>query len=123
MSTAQSALMPSTNRDAIINAINLICDHRDAAPMRQIISMSGLSRSIVNDHVKTLKEDGLIRIVTPGCYAPVDQDPDRPVSTTNLPRGRVKIEVGDGIMDLNPREAFNLAKQLAGLLLAFRAGV
>ena len=119
---APSSLMPKTNREAILNAINLICEHRDAATMLQIRTISGLSKSIVDDHVKTLRGEGVIHSVMPGWYAPIDQDPDRPVSTTNLPRGRVKIEVGDDVVDLNPREAFNLAKQLAGLLLAFRAG-
>jgi hypothetical protein len=122
MSTAPSSMV-KTNRDAIINAINLICEHRDAATRLHISSISGLRRQIVDDHLKTLKTEGLIRMVMAGWYAPVDQEPDRPVSTTNLPCGRIKIEVGDDVVDLNPREAFNLAKQLAGLFLAFRAGV
>lgn len=116
-------MTPKSNREAVLAAINMICEHRDAATRLQISSISGLRRQIVDDHLKTLKSEGQIRMVMAGWYAPVDQDPDRPVSTTNLPRGRVKIEVGDDVVDLNPREAFNLAKQLAGLLLAFRVGV
>lgn len=114
---------PRSNREAVLAAINTICDHREAASRAQIVSMTGVKMGIVDEHVKNLKDAGLIRMINPGFYCPVDQEPDRPVSTTNLPRGRLKIEVGDHLLDLNPREAFSLAKQLAGLLLAFRAGV
>jgi hypothetical protein len=45
------------------------------------------------------------------------------VSATILPKGRYKIEVGDDLVELSPREGFALAKLLAGLMLAFRTGV
>jgi len=117
------ATLPKSNREAVLSAIQVISDHREAASKQQIVNMTGINTSVVNDHVKALREDGLITMVQPGWYAPIDQEPDRLVSTTNMPRGRMKIEIGDSILELNPREAFSLAKQLAGLLLAFRSGV
>lgn len=114
---------PKSNRESVLTAINMICDHREAASRAQIVTMTGVKMGIVDEHVKNLKDGGLIRMVNPGFYVPVDQEPDRMVSTTGLPRGRLKIELGDQMLDLNPREAFALAKQLAGLLLAFRAGI
>jgi len=41
------------------------------------------------------------------------------VSTTALPMGRLRIEIGDDMTDLTPREALALAKQMAGVILAF----
>ena len=112
-----------SNRDTVLAAINTICDHREAASRPMLVSMTGLRMQVVDEQVKVLKERGLIRMANAGFYIPVDQSPDRAVSTTSLPQGRLKVEVGDDLLNLNPREAFNLAKQLAGLLLAFRSGV
>ncbi len=117
------AALPKSNREAVLSAIQVISDHREAASKQQIVNMTGINTSVVNDHVKALREDGLITMVQPGWYAPIDQEPDRLVSTTTMPRGRMKIEIGDSILELNPREVFSLAKQLAGILLAFRSGV
>ena len=114
---------PKSNRDIVLTAINTICDHREAASRAQLVSMTGLKMQVVDEQVKVLKERGLIRMANAGFYVPVDQSPDRNVSTTSLPQGRLKVEIGDDLINLNPREAFNLAKQLAGLLLAFRSGM
>ena len=116
-------MTPKSNRENVIATINNICEHRDSASRQQIASMTGLKMQIVDEHVKNLKTDGFIKMLAPGFYAPVDQELDRIVSTSILPRGRVKIEAGDAVLDLNPREAFALAKMLAGALLAFRAGM
>lgn len=112
-----------SNRESVKCAIETICEHRDSASRAQIVSMTGLKMQIVDEHVKNLKTDGLIAMLTPGFYCTVDQEIDRIVSTSMLPRGRVKIEAGDAVLDLNPREAFALAKMLAGALLAFRVGM
>lgn len=49
--------------------------------------------------------------------------PDRAISVTALPRGQLKVEVGDDVCEaLTPREALALAKLLAGVVLAFGAG-
>lgn len=113
---------PKSNRESVLNAINILCEHRDAATRQQIVAMTGIKMGIVDEHVKNLRLSDQVRMLSPGFYAPVDQEPDRPVSATVLPRGRLKIELGDQVMDVNPREGFALAKLLAGLLLAFRVG-
>lgn len=116
-------MQQKSSREIVLQAIETICEHRDAATRPQVMALTSLKRQIVDDHIKTLKNDGLIKMEIPGFYSPIDQEPDRIVSTTMLPRGRVKIEIEDQIMTLNPREALNLAKFLAGTLLAFRNGM
>lgn len=108
-----------TSRQIVLQAITTICEHNAYANRASVTRLSGLSQVIVDDHIKKLKADDIIRMDVPGFYYPVDQSVDRLVSTTGLPLGRLKIEVGNELLELNPREAFALAKQVSGLLFAF----
>jgi len=42
------------------------------------------------------------------------------VSTSSLPMGRMKIELGDEVITLTPRESLILAKHLMGIVMAFK---
>ena len=108
-----------TSRQIVLQAIVTICEHNAYANRASVTRLSGLSQVIVDDHIKKLKADDIIRMDVPGFYYPVDQSVDRAISTTSLPLGRLKVEVGDNLLELNPREAFALAKLMAGQLLAF----
>ena len=108
-----------TSRQIVLQSIMTICEHNAYANRASVTRLSGLPQVIVDDHVKKLKADDIIRMDVPGFYYPVDQSVDRAISTTSLPLGRLKVEVGDNLLELNPREAFALAKLMAGLLLAF----
>lgn len=108
-----------TSRQIVLQAIVTICEHNAYANRASVTRLSGLSQVIVDDHIKKLKADDVIRMDVPGFYYPVDQSVDRRVSTTGLPLGRVKIEVGDELLELNPRELLTLAKQVCGVLIAF----
>lgn len=62
--------------------------------------------SVVDDAVKRLKEDGLVRTVVPGIVEPVEQfPPDRPISKTVLPNGWTKLEFGDECHQFTPHES------------------
>jgi hypothetical protein len=113
---------PKSYREQVMAAITVLCEHKDAASRVQIKSMTGLDMNSVDEAVRSLKNDELITMLHPGFYLPVDQSPDRIVSATMLPQGKMKIEAGDEILTLNPRETFALAKMLAGSILAFRMG-
>ncbi|MEO8391210.1 hypothetical protein [Polaromonas sp.] len=109
-----------SNREAILQTITDLSDHNKMASRSRIAELTGLKMSIVDDHVDRLKNDGMIRALYNGVFEPVDQTPDRNVSSTSLSRGRLKIEIGDDICtNLTPREQLALAKQLAGVLMAF----
>lgn len=87
---------------------------------RAICDCTDLPMTIVDDHVKNLKDDGEIRMVVPGIFEPVDQTPDRAVSGTMVPNGRYKLEVGDTSLDLTLREARAVAVATGGGLLLGR---
>lgn len=119
--TETATATPKRNREIVLQCIVDICGHNGYASRAKIVELTGLKMTSVDEQIDRLKTDGLIRPLYNGVFEPIDQTIDRPVSTTAIPFGRTKIEVGDEIMELTPREAFALAKQLAGLLLAFRA--
>jgi hypothetical protein len=88
---------------------------------RQVLAeLTGLKLSIVDDHVKRMKDDGTIRMVVHGVFELVDEvQEDRPVSATYLPNGRVKVEVGDELMELSLREARALGMAVGGTCIQF----
>lgn len=113
---------PRTNKQRILQAILDMTEHAQPASRQRVIEETGIKAAIVDETIKVLRNDGLIRVVANGYYEYIDQAIDRPVSTTSLPHGRMKLEIGDDVVaDLTPREALALAKQLSGLLLAFGA--
>ncbi len=111
---------PKTSmRDVVYKCVVDLCEHNQCASRARIVALTGYKMSSVDGCVDSLREDGLIRTVFPGAYEPVDLTEDRPISSTVMSRGRVKLEVGDVVLDLTPRESLALAKLFAGTLLAF----
>jgi hypothetical protein len=110
------------NREIVLQCITDLCEHNQGASRVRVVELTGLKMSTVDEQVERLKADGLIRTLYAGVYEPIDQMEDRAISTTALPRGRMKLEIGDLVIDLTPRECLALAKQFAGHLLVFRAG-
>ena len=111
-----------TTRQIVLQAIITLTEHNQAASRQRIQEVAGLTYDTVDMALKRLREEGLIRVVASGYYEPIDQTVDRAISTTSLPHGRLKLEIGDDVVtNLTPREALALAKQLAGLLFAFGA--
>ncbi len=115
-------LKPRTSRQIVLQAILDLAEHSQPASRQRVQEITGLSYASVDATLNNLKTDGLIRTVANGYYEPIDQTIDRSVSTTSLPHGRLKLEIGDDVVtNLTPREALALAKQMAGLLFAFGA--
>ncbi|MFC7410882.1 hypothetical protein [Hydrogenophaga atypica] len=113
---------PRTSRQIVLQSILDLAEHSQPASRQRLLEITGLTYGAVDVALKDLRTEGLIRCVANGYYEPIDQDIDRSVSTTSLPHGRLKVEIGDDVIaDLTPREALALAKQLAGLLFAFGA--
>lgn len=113
---------PARPRDLILQAVIDLNEHNQLCSRKRIAEVTGLKMTIVDDHIDRLRDQGRIRLAGHSHYEPLDLTPDRPVSTTSMPHGRMKLEIGDDVIaDLTPREALALAKQLAGLLLAFGA--
>lgn len=80
-----------------------------------IAEVAGISMSMAIDHTRTLVEQGLIRRITRGVFAPVQVHPEpRAVTKTVLPDGCTKLEVGDNVLLLTPAEDRMLASLMGG---------
>lgn len=105
----QQAIIDLTNANRVVS--------------RTILSAhTGLEPSIVADHVRTMKEDGLIRSVphTNGIIELTHSaTEDRAISMTYLPQGGCKLEIGDACIELTMREARILGMAAGGVSLAF----
>lgn len=66
--------------------------------------------TVIDDRLGTLTDDGMLLRVQRGVYVPAVQHPVAPpMSKAVMPDGTVKIEIGDGMLTLTPREDRALA--------------
>ena len=80
-----------------------------------VVRQTGLKTVTVDEALKSLKRDDKIISIERGLYAPAEEPEEtQAVSVTVLPRGETKIEVGDQILLVKPREVRLLAPLFAG---------
>ncbi len=103
-----------SSRDRVYDAILELSDSETPAKAADIANVTGLAMPIVYDSIKALKQRGRIYSDNGSFFACEEVAETQAVSHTILPSGAVKLEKGDQVMDLNPREARALAKTLAG---------
>lgn len=104
-----------TNRERVHQCIVDLTNQRRPAARALVAQLLNEKLSVVDDAVKRLKEDGLVRTVVPGILEPVEQfPPSRAISRTLLPDGRSKVEIGDAVLDLTPHEAQVLGMMFMG---------
>lgn len=90
------------------------------ASRQVLVDLTGLTYSVVDDHIKRMIDDGRVRRVVNGIFEPVLGAPeDRAVSITHLPGGGVKLEIGDTCIDLTLRETRMVGMATAGVALQF----
>lgn len=115
---------PGVSRRIILNAVQDLAESRRTITRVAVASMTGFPFTVVDEHLDKLLEAGVVSRTIAGVfdYEP-DRQPDRAVSVTLLPDvGRkVKIEIGDTVVDLTVREARMLGELTAGLMLRFGA--
>lgn len=114
---------PSDTKDAdrissrvlVMDAIKDLYDQEIPVTSPAIMRVTGLKPVTVADCIKELKERGEIWAPERGVYRPVlKHPPARAVSRTTLPDGTVKLEVGDEILTLTPRESRMVAEAMGG---------
>lgn len=119
MATDTQDTIQRTSRQQVLQAIrDLRAAHRQAS-RQAIADVLGVKLSIVDEHVKNLKDEGHIVAVIAGIFEAVDTRPDRAISGTwtESDYGTVfKLEVGDHCIDLSPREARQIALLTGGIL-------
>jgi len=106
------------NRTTIQQIFDTVCELHN---LEQIVTReavreaTGLPLTTVDDRLAVLVDRGEILRVERGVFVPaVRHPPARPISKTTMPDGSVKIEIGDVVLDLTPREDRHLAGMMAG---------
>jgi len=83
-----------------------------------ILNVTGLKFSLVDEAVKSLREEDLtITRIKGGFFVPVQCYEETPVSVTGLDDGRYKLESGDEVITLTPRAARMVVALLGGIAL------
>lgn len=107
--------MKKPSAEVVFEAVCDLHSEERAVTRETLAQITGLKLSVVDDRLGVLVDDGLIHRVQRGVYVPAAQHPPaRLISKTILPDGSVKIEIGDDVLTLTPRESRALGEIQAG---------
>lgn len=99
----------------VLEAVQDLHSKEQIVTRETLAELTGLTLSVIDDRVGTLVDRGDVLRVQRGVYVPaVHHPPARPMSKTVMPDGMVKIEIGDEVLSLTPREDRALANLMAG---------
>lgn len=107
--------MKKTQKQQVYEAVMDLHNKEIPAGRTTITELLGIKQSAVDECLKSLADDELIYRVCNGVYAPMVQHPPaRTIYKAVLPDGTVKIDIGDDVLTLTPKEA----RTLGGLMLS-----
>lgn len=111
--STSTTTIPSTQR--VYDAVAELRALEQTATRETVAELTGLKLSIVDDRLGALVDDGRLKRVLRGVYEMVETfPPARAISQTVIPGGWVKLEVGDDVLTLTPRECRAVARMLSG---------
>ncbi|WP_313080481.1 hypothetical protein [Pulveribacter sp.] len=111
--TTEHKTIPSTQR--IYDAVCELHALEQVVTRETVAELTGLKLTVVDDRLGALVDDDKIKRVLRGVYVPVERHPPaRPIAKMVLPDGTVKIEIGDEVLTLTPREDRALALVQSG---------
>lgn len=111
--------MPSrSSTQIVLQAVQDLHAQEQIVTRETLVEVTGLKLVIVDDRLAALVDDMLIKRVQRGVYVPAEQHPPaRVISKMLLPDGTVKIDIGDQVLTLTPREDRMLAALQAGVMM------
>jgi len=116
------AAIQRTTKQQILDAVQDMHNAEQMVTREALRELTGLTLTIIDDRLATLVDDGLLIRKSRGVFVPaVIHPPARPISKTVMPDGLVKIEIGDEVLTLTPREDRTLASLQAGTAVQFAA--
>ena len=111
-----------TTKQQMLDAIHDLHNAEHLVTREALQEVTGLKLTIIDDRVATLVDEGAVIRKGRGVFVPAIQHPPaRPISKTVMPDGMVKIEIGDMVLDLTPKEDRALASLQAGTAVQFAA--
>ena len=104
-----------TTLQQILDTVQELHNLEQIVTREAVREATGLALTTVDDRLATLVDRGDITRIGRGVFVPaVRHPPARPISKTVLPDGSVKLEIGDEVLALTPREDRHLAQMMAG---------
>lgn len=114
------AAVQRTTKQQIFDAVQDMHNAEQMVTREALQEVTGLKLTIIDDRLATLVDEGALVRKSRGVFVPaVLHPPARPISKTMMPDGMVKIEIGDTVLELTPREDRMLAGVQAGAALQF----
>lgn len=111
----QSISPPISSTVAVYNAVCELHANEMPATRETVAEITRLPLTTVDDRLKHLNDEEDIQRILRGHYIPTARFPvARPISKTTLADGMVMIEIGETVLHLTPKEARQLANDLAG---------
>jgi hypothetical protein len=105
---------PKTS-DAVLEAVQDLHANEHLVTREALAEVTGLKLSIIDDRLTYLVNTGQIVRRQRGVFEPaMTHPPARAISKTILSDGTVKIEIGDEVLTLTPREDRHLGDLMAG---------
>lgn len=102
----------------ILEAVQDLHNQEQIVTRETLHGLTGLKLSVIDDRVGALIDDGLVIRVQRGVFMPAETHPPaRAISKTLLPDGTVKIDIGDDVLTLTPREDRMMARLFAGVVM------
>lgn len=121
---SQTATQKPSGRQRVLDAVHEQFRQGQQVSTRETVAdITRLPLAVIDDSLKDLAADGVLRRVQRGCYVPADPHPPaRPVSITETEDSTVVIEIGDEVLHLTPKEARMVGRGLAGHVDDLRVG-
>ena len=111
-----------TSTSLVIDAARDLHAQEQPVTRESLAVATGLKMSIIDDRTRALVDDGVLHRMQRGVFVPVVVHlPPRPMSKTLMADGLVKIEIGDDVLTLTPREDRLLSQLMSGAAAQFAA--
>lgn len=99
----------------VLEAVQDLHAQEQIVTRETLAELTGLKLTVIDDRLGVLIDDGVILRVQRGVYVPaVQHPPARALSKTLMSDGMVKLEIGDDVFMLTPREDRMLSNLMAG---------
>lgn len=110
-----SQIQKQSSTQIVLDAVRELHGLGQVATRETVQTMTGLKIGIVDDRLKHLVAEDLVRRAGHGLYVlALKPDNARQISQTRLPDGTIVLDIGDDVMILTPTEARTLGSMLAG---------
>lgn len=111
-----------SSKELVLEAVRELYAQEQIVTRETLAEHTGLTMTVVDDRIAVLVDDGQVIRVQRGVFIPAPTWPAaRPISKTILPDGFVKIEIGDEVLTLTPRESRALGELTAAAAQQFAA--